>query len=604
MRLILFLLKCIVGFLASVGLIVLLLGVAAGVFWQRVEEFREPAPEIPETTVLSLDLSSGVVERQSDNPLARARAGGAVVLHDAVDALDAAAADRRVKGLAVRLGRGSIGFAQAQELHQAVSRFRESGKPAYAFAETLNGMGAGATLHGYLTSAFDEVWMQPSGDWSVAGFKLESPFLRGLLDELGIQPRLEQREEYKGLKNQFTDRELPEPQRRNLQRLLDSWLAQVVDGLSEGRDLEAAKVRQLIDSAPLSAEDARDAGLIDRLDYRDAFEAALREAAGPDAENLDLRDYAAQRLGNLDEDAPRVAVIHGEGAVSLAESENNPIFGDVVMGSDTIAPAIREALEDDTVEAIIFRIDSPGGSYVASDTIWKAVRDAREAEKPIVVSMGNIAASGGYFVAAPANRIVAQPGTLTGSIGVVSGKFVFEGLWDKLEVNFDGVQAGKQADFWSPNSDFSDAQWQRLQELLDETYADFTGKVAEGRGLSPTQVREAAQGKVWSGADAREMGLVDELGGFRHAVAVAKSLAGIDEATRVRLQPFPAPEDPLRKFLSQALKGRVDSPAARTLGRIVQTLQPLVDALTLLEGTSGEQRLRASHLVEETARPH
>lgn len=603
MRVIMFLLKCIVGFFASVGVIVLLIGLAVGFAWQRVAEFREPAPEIPKNTILTLDLTPGVVERAPDNPLARATTGGSVVLHDAVDALAMAAEDDRVKGVAVRLGRGGLGFAQAQALHQAVRRFRESGKPAYAFAETLDGMGRGGTVHGYLTSAFDQVWMQPSGDWSVTGFKLESPFLRGLLDKLGITPRLAQREEYKGLKNQFTDRGLPAPQRENLQRLLDSWYAQLVDGLAQGRKLDPGEVRRLIDSAPLSAEDAKAAGLIDVTGYRDAFEAALKEAAAA-SNAMDLAAYAARRGDDTLEDAPKVAVVYGQGAVSLSDSENDPVFGDMVMGSDTVAPAIRDALADESVEAIVFRVDSPGGSYVASDAIWSAVREAREADKPIVVSMGNIAASGGYFVAAPANRIVAQPGTLTGSIGVVSGKFVLRGLWDKLEVNFDGVQAGEQADFWSPNSDFTESEWQQLQDILDETYADFTDKVAAGRGLDAAGVREAAQGKVWSGADAKEMGLVDELGGFRHAVAVAKELAGIDAATRVRLQPFPAPEDPLRRFLEAALKGRVDSPAAQTLARFMQALRPLVDAMALLEGSAGERRLRASPVAAETARPH
>ncbi len=599
-----FIWRFFVTVLAVLGIVVVVAVVAVGFGWQRIAELRAPAETIPETAVLTLDLTDGVSELRSDNPLARASGPSGVVLHEAVDALHAAAGDDRVKALAVRLGHGGVGFAQAQDLHAAVRHFRGSGKPAYAFAETISsGMGGagGSTVHAYLTSAFDQVWMQPSGDYGLTGFRIESPFLRDLLDELGIKPRVGQREAYKGVANQLTDTRLPAPQRENLQRLLDSWLAQVVAAVSEGRGLPAAELRRLVDSAPLSAEDALEAGLVDRLGYRAEMQAAVKDLAGAGAKPIDAAAYAALREDDLPEDAPRVAVVYGVGAVSLADSEYDPIFGDVVMGSDTVAPAIRAALEDEDVDAIVFRVDSPGGSYVASDAIWHAVQAAREAEKPIVVSMGDIAASGGYFVAAPANRIVAQPGTLTGSIGVVTGKVVLTGLWDKLHVTIDGVQAGERADFWSPNSDFSEAEWQALQQSLDESYADFRAKVAAGRGLSAGQVREAAQGKVFSGADARAMGLVDTLGGFRKAVAVAKELAGIAPETQVRRVVFPEPTDPLREFLGKALRGEIESPAARTLAELTRTLRPVVDLVEVLEGTSGGRRLEAPAVVRDAA---
>ena len=605
MRLLLFILKCFVGFLASVGLIVILLGVAVGVGYQRLAEWRAPAEEVPEAAILRLDLTEGVVERRAGSPLALARGSGGLPLHEAVDALDAAATDERVKAVSVRLGRGELGLAQAQELHAAVTRFREdSGKPAFAFAESLGGgMGAGGTIHAYLSSAFDRVWLQPSGEVGLLGFSIESPFLRGALEEIGVEPQLGQREAYKGAANQFTDREMPAQQRENLSGVLDDWLDQVVAGVAEGRELKEAAVRGALADAPLSAEAAKQAGLVDTLGYRRGMREALIKVVGGDAEPVDFGLYAGEMDGPP-EDAPKVAVVHGLGAVALQESEADPAFGNMVMGSDTVAPAIRDALDDDEVEAIVLRVDSPGGSYVASDAIWSAVQAAREADTPLVVSMGNLAASGGYFVAAPANHIVASPGTLTGSIGVVTGKFVARDLFAKLSVNFDGVKAGPRADYWSPNRPFSDAEWQHLQDGLDESYGDFVGKVADGRGMARDAVREVAQGKVWSGEAAKANGLVDELGGLHTAVQAAKRRAGIDADQDVRRVTFPETEDPFRKFLQQALSGSIDSPAARALARLNRTLEPLVDLVGVLEGRQPVRRqMEVSGEVRETAQP-
>ena len=590
MRVILFLLKCAVGLLASIGVLVVALGLVAGLGWQRLAEWRGPAAEVPEQAVLAVDLTAGVVEQPPSTPFAPLADGG-VVLRDLVETLDAAARDERIQALTVRLGRGAVGLAQAQDIHAAIERFRESGKPAHVFAETIGGMGGAAqgTTHAYLTSAFDKVWLQPSGEFALLGFNMETPYLREALAELGITPQLGQREAYKGAANQMLDREMPEGQRANLQRMLDSWLDGVVAALAEGRGLAPEAVRQALAQAPLSAQAARAAGFVDRLGYRGQAAAAVKKAAGDAAATIALPVYANLRP-QPEADAPRIAVIHGTGAVTLGESDT-PGLGGTVMGSDTVVSALRTALDDQAIQAIVLRIDSPGGSYVASDAIWRAVQEARAADKPLVVSMGNIAASGGYFVAAPANRIVAQPGTLTGSIGVVSGKFVLTGLWDKLHLNFDGVQAGPRADFWSPQTPFSDEAWQKLQESLDESYADFKNKVAEGRGLNPAAVRDAAQGKVWSGADAHSRGLVDVLGGYRRAVDEARKLAEIDPAREVRTVVLPEPVPPFRRLLEQALAGRIDSPAARLLARLDRHLGPLLDLARRIEGSPRGPRL-------------
>jgi len=600
MRIILFLLKCLLGLFASIGFLLVAAVVVLAVLASQYEPFEWEPREVtvPDSTVLTLDLASGVTEALPDNPLARASLGGVLVLRETLDTLEAAGRDPRIKGLVARLGRGGLGFADVQELRGAIRRFRETGKFALGFAESF-GEGGDGTLHYYLASAFDTVWMQPSGDFDVTGISLESPYLRGSFDLLGLKPQFDQREEYKGAMNQLTDRELPAPQRENLQRLVDSWLGQITRGIAEDRNLESAQVRGLIDRAPHLPSEAQANGMIDELGYWDEANDAALDAAGDDAEFLSLEDYAAAREAP-EPNGPVIALVHGLGPVVLDGSENDPVFGQVVMGSDTVSEALADAVADEEVAAIVFRVDSPGGSYVASDVIWREVQNARDQDVPVIVSMGNVAASGGYFVAAPAHKIVAQPGTVTGSIGVVSGKLVMTGLWDKLGVNWDGVQAGDNADIWSANRRFSQEGWNHLQRFLDSAYEDFTNKVAEGRGLDQAQTLKAAKGQVWTGEDAREMGLVDALGGYREAIDLARAAAGLPEDQEVEIRRFPMVRDPWEALFEDAFGSAVDSPAigalARGLARLGRTLAPIAKSLDLLTGDPRSQRLRAPEL--------
>ena len=591
MRVILFLLKSIVAIFAVIGLMVVSLVALLFIAADRIEEWEPAREELPAAMVLELDLAAGVSELASDNILAAAGRARPIVLRDAVEALKAAESDERVEGLLIRAGRGDMGLAQMQELRAAIASFRQSGKFAVAFAESF-GEGGNGTLHYYLASVADEVWLQPSGDVAITGFLLESPFVRDALDEIGVKPRLAQREEYKGAADIFTADEMPEPLRENRQRLVDSWLGQMARDVAGSRGLSREEVQLLVDNAPHLARDALQGGLIDQLGYWDEVRAHVEERSG-DSERVGVMRYASTRDKPDLADAPAVALIHGVGAVSLAESQSEPFFGEVVMGSDTIVRAVDDALEDADVKAIVLRVNSPGGSYVASDAIWRAVGRATERGVPVIVSMSDVAASGGYFVAAPATRIVAQPGTVTGSIGVVSGKFVLDELWDDLGINFDGVQAGSRADIWSFNRDFTPAQWLTLQQQLNAIYEDFTGKVAEGRNLSRQQIEDVAKGRIWTGEDARANGLVDALGGYSEAVALAKEEAGIDAETQVRLTPFPKPRDPFRAVVEDFFgSGLGSSPAARALVRLMHTLAPLVETLERVQADPRENRLR------------
>ena len=600
MRVILFILKCFVGLFATIGLfavagVAVLAVIAAQGDW-RAFETKE---EIPDSTVLMLDFGSGVVETQPDNPLSRAAVRNTIKIRESLEALDAAGRDKRIKGLVARVGQGQLGLARVQELRNAIVRFRGHGKFAYAFSESF-GEGGNGTQHYYLASAFDEVWMQPSGMLDITGLALQSPFLREALDELGIEPQLGQREEYKGIMNLLTDTSLPEPQRKNLQRLLDSMIGQIAAGVAEQRDMEAALIRSLIDGAPHMAAEALEAGLVDRLGYWDELNDRVLEEVAAEDPYLELASYDSLR-DHPEAEGPVVGLIYGLGPVHLGLSESDPAFGRTSMGADTVAQGLADAIDDPDVAAIVFRVDSPGGSYVASDVIWREMQRAREAGKPVIVSMGETAASGGYFVAAPAATIVAQPGTVTGSIGVVAGKVVLSGLWDRLGIAWDGVQAGNNAGIWSLNQRFSESGWNRLQGMLDGIYLDFTTKVAEGRGMTREAVLQVAKGQLWTGADAQVAGLVDELGGFHRAVALAAEAAGAAPDERVQLRRFPEQRDPVaalfEDFMGTGVAARNLTVALHGFGRATRTMEPLIEAAERLNSDPRSRMLRAPELA-------
>jgi protease-4 len=569
--------KILIGIFALIGALVFLSGVAGYMLSKQFAETEEP---IGDRVVLTLDLSRGVPERHAAGPFAWGELKRTATMRDIVLALEAAANDGRVKGVAARLGAGPIDLAQAQEIRDAIKGFRQSGKFAVAFAETFGEAGDGNT-HYYLATAFEEIWLQPSGDIRLTGFRLESPFLKTALDGIGVQPRIDQREEYKGAFDAFTQSSMPEPVRRNLQRLVDSWMAQLTAGIAEERKIDAAAARGLLDQGPFLSDDALRLRLVDRLGYWDEFDAGIAERAGADAQRLSLARYAAAQPTPIG--AARIAIIYGVGPVVLSAREADPLFGQVGMGSRAVSKAIRDAVADPEVRAIIFRVSSPGGSYVASDTIWREVERARAAGKPVIVSMASVAASGGYFVAAPANRIVAQPATITGSIGVVSGKFVLKDLWLKLGINWEGVQAGAVAGIDSIHQDYTPHEWSRLQAGLDRVYADFTGKVASGRNIPIERIRAVAKGQIWSGADARDNGLVDALGGFSAAIQLAREAAGIPADAVVAAEEYPAVDTSLEGLIGRILSGDLfDEEAAAEITatvRLARLLAPIAQAL-------------------------
>ena len=578
-----FLFRILLGLFAIVGGVVVILAVGSAVAWRY---FPTVEHRVPNEVVLTLDLADGITERGASGPLAWTSFGKALTVRDLVQGLDAAGRDARVKGLVAHLGNGDLAMARAQEIRDAVQAFRQHGKFAIAFAESFGESGNGNT-HYYLATAFDEIWLQPSGEIGLTGVRIESPYFKSALDSLGIVARIGQREEYKGAMDPLTNASMPAPVRENYQRLVDSWVEQMAAGIAEGRKMDPAAARALIDRGPFLAGEAQKERLVDHLGYWDEADKAAKDRFGADVAQMTVANYAGSLTPPAD--APQVALVYGLGPVQLSGGKPNPLFGDVSMGSAAVSGALRDAADDAGVKAIIFRVDSPGGSYVASDAIWREVKRAADKGKPVIVSMGDVAASGGYFVAAAARKIVAQPGTITGSIGVVSGKVVLTDLWTKLDVAWDGVQAGANADVESENHDYSPDGWNRLQQELDQVYADFLSKVASGRNMPVERVHDVAKGQVWTGADAKAKGLVDELGGFATALKLARDAAGLAPDAEVRLVEFPPPPsgfEALRKLLEAGTASEGAAGEARALSRLARILEPVARVLApALDGT-------------------
>lgn len=502
--------------------------------------------------VLELDLTEGLLEGVPTDPLSAFSARRKTRLEDVLEGLRRARSDPKVTLLVAKVGGAPMQLARAQELRDAVLAFRGAGKPALAWAETFGEFGPGGPPY-YLATAFDTILLQPSGNVGLTGVSMESTFVRDALDRVGITPEIGRRHEYKSAPETYVEREFTPASKEATGRLVLSAAEQLVTGVATGRGLTEARVRELMDHAPLLADEALEAGLVDELAYRDEVYQRVRKRAGENRrlqfvgryERAHARREMARRArpGNK----PLIGMVYATGPIQLGRSGRSPFQGQAA-GSDSVCAALRAAVADERVKAIVFRVNSPGGSYVASDTIWHEVLRARESGKPVVVSMGDVAGSGGYFVAMSASAIVAQPGTITGSIGVFAGKPVLSEALARVGVSHDAVAEGNQARMFSTARGFSEGEWERLNTWLDSVYGDFVAKAAKGRRLSEERVHQLARGRVWTGADARGGGLIDELGGVERAVALARHRAGVsgDVRTEVDIYPKTTPLERLR----------------------------------------------------------
>lgn len=532
--------------------------------------------KVPGNTILEANFEQPLVEDVPETPTAKFALQDRTTVRDVVDALDRGATDDRVKGMVARIGAVPMGMAQTQELREAVARFRSHKKFAVAFAETFGEFGPGNNAY-YLASAFDQIYLQPSGDVGLTGVMLETPFIKGTLDKLGARFHGDHRYEYKNALNTFTETKYTPPHKEAMEKVMNSWVGQLKDGICSARQIPPDQFQNVVDKGPYLGKEAVDAKLVDGLAYRDEVYDQVKKKAGSDSEFLYLDKYL-DRAGRPHDKGKTIALIYGAGGVTRGKSEYSAVNGSQNMGSDTVAGAFRAAVADKDVKAILFRVDSPGGSYVASDTIWREVVNARKAGKPVIVSMGDLAGSGGYFVAMAADKIVAQPGTITASIGVLGGKVLSAGFWDKVGLSWDEVHSGANATMFTGVQDYTPAEWQRFEAWLDRVYVDFTSKVADGRKLPKDKVMEIAKGRIWSGEDAKGLGLVDELGGFDTALNLAKKAVNIAEKEEVKIVVFPHKKTLIESLLQREGPDNSDKEvtgAAAVMNQMLHVVQPV-----------------------------
>jgi len=564
--------KFLVRFLAAIGALAIIYVIVIAVL------LTGRKPHVPGKAILEVNLEQPMVEYVPNQPFLQVMMKDRLVVRDVVDALDRAADDTRVAGLVARVGSEQMGMAEVQEIREAVQRFRAKKKFAVAFAETFGEVGPGNKSY-YLATAFDHIYLQPSGDIGLTGLMLESPFISGTLQKLGLPFHGDHRYEYKSALNTFTEKKYTPAEREENTAILNSWFTQMQEGICNARGIPKDQWQSLVDHGPYLGKEGLDAKLVDGLAYRDEVYDQAKKKAGEGAQFLYLTKYL-EGAGRPHQRGKTVALIYGVGAVQRGKSNFDALTGGGGMGSDTVTAAFRAAIDDKDVKAILFRVDSPGGSYVASDAIWREVALARKAGKPVIVSMGDLAGSGGYFVAMDADKIVAQPGTITASIGVLGGKFLSSGFWKKVGLSWDQVHEGANATIWTSTMDYSPQEWARFEAWLDRVYADFTTKVADGRHLPKDKVLQIAKGRIWSGSDARNLGLVDDLGGFDEAISLVKKAIGVAPAEDVKIEVFPRKKSLLQSLLAGSPNNsEQEGAAAQTRVGILDAVQPFLKQL-------------------------
>ncbi len=507
----------------------------------------------PNQAVLSLDLRQSLSDQDNQSPLAAFNGGGLSVM-SITQTLRHAQSDSKVKALFVRLPDGGMAPASADELRLAFKAFRKSGRKIYSYSQGLYPSGIVTSTY-MLAAATDEVWMQPGAPFQVTGFSIEDIFFKRAFDKYGVKAEYEQRYEYKNAVNPYLYSDYTAAHKQSNLSWMGSVYTSALRTAAADRKVDAGTLREQIEAGPYSAKEALDRRLIDRLGHLHEAQKMALKAAGKDAKFEEFDDYraAAQRpivaSSAAEKAKPTFAVIHAEGPIiNGSGGGQNAFANDQTIFSDDVSEAIYDAIDDKDVKAIVMRVSSPGGTDTASEQILAAVRAAKAAGKPVVVSMGTYAASGGYWISSQASAIVAQPSTLTGSIGVYGGKFALADALSRFGVDVRHTSVGSDySAIYGMGEGFTPQQRDGFAKSIDETYEGFIARVAEGRKLPPERVREIAKGRVWTGEQAKALGLVDEIGGFYDAVDRAKALTGLT-GKEVRLTSLPGPRSPFEAF--------------------------------------------------------
>ncbi|MGA8305441.1 MAG: signal peptide peptidase SppA [Candidatus Acidiferrales bacterium] len=488
---------------------------------------------LPSNAVLVIDADGEINEQRAPDFFADLSGGGTPVLHDYLDAIDAARGDSHIRGIVVRVAPLATGWAKLEEIRAHLIEFRKSGKPSICYL----GYDGVANPEYYLASACQQVWVVPQSSVIIHGMMAQAFFMRGTLDKLKIVPEYYHIAEFKTAGNIFTEKKFTPAHKEEVEGLLNGFYNQYLTDASAARGIDRAKFEELVKQGPFSAKAALDAKLADKLAYWDQVQDYFKAQEGNwnPVPLVRYRNYLKTSSVALGGD--RIAVIHATGLILSGESHESPTQG-FIMGGDTVAADVRRARKDSSIKAIVLRVDSGGGSVVASEVIRREVELAHDV-KPVVVSMSDVAASGGYWISAPANKIVADPNTITGSIGVIIGKFNVSGLYNMLGLSTDSVMTSDNATLFSLQQNFTPAQRAWVEKSLHDTYDQFIKGVAQGRSMTVDAVDKIGKGRVWTGAQAKNLGLVDELGGIDTAIRLAKQLAHIPAGERVNIVRFP-----------------------------------------------------------------
>jgi protease-4 len=506
---------------------------------------------VPAKTTLVLKFDTGELAELDGGGVLRSLLPGRPSVRGVLDMLKQAKTDSRISALLVEPTGGASFWAKAQEIRDGILDFRKSGKKAVAFLEY------GGDQEYFIATACDRVYLMPTSVLDVKGIATYEVFLRGTLDKIGTVPDLLHIGDYKTAVNTFTEKTFTKQHREMTDSLNGDAYEQLVNGIAQGRKKTPDEVKALIDKGPFLPEDALSDGLVDDLAYKDQLD---DKAGFGTTDRTEASDYlrALARPFRFSR-GEKIALIYAVGTIASGESGDGP--DGAYVGSDTLNEYIEQAREDKAVKAVVLRIDSPGGSSIASDVIWRELMLTRE-QKPLIVSMSDLAASGGYYIAIPGHAIVAQPGTLTGSIGIFSGKFVTGGTFKKLGANIEGVSHGKLADMQSPARPYSAEERKKIEEQMQAFYDGFIEKVAQSRHSTPEKIDAIAQGRVWTGRQAKDIGLVDKLGGLDTAVALAKERAKIPAGQDVDLVVYPPKKSFLEVFSQSFGRTEQDSDAA------------------------------------------
>jgi protease-4 len=512
---------------------------------------RMGRPSVDNNSVLVLRLAGDLPDYVPEEPVARLLGIPQQQSFSSVlTQLRKARIDNRISAVVIDIDFPSIGWGKADELRDAIKEFKASGKPVYAYMEI------GMNREYYIATAADKIFLPPSGDLYVNGFAAEAMFYKGSLDKLGIETDVIQiGPKYKNAPDQYTKKEMGEGQREVINAVISEYYGRMTNAIAESRNKNSADIDGIIDNAPYNAIQAKEAGLIDNALYRDEVYAELKNRLGYKEDDR-LRTITGGQYREIPSDSlglnngQRVAVIYASGAINVGHSTNSPLGGQMV-GSDTIVKAVNDAAADNSIKAIVLRVDSPGGSALASDLMWKALEDAK-AKKPVVVSMSDVAASGGYYISCNANKIVAEPATITGSIGVFLGKPVLRGFYDWLGVSNEYILKGKNAGLFRETEHWTPEEKAKMQDAANTIYFNnFVPKVAKGRNKSDEEINSIGQGRVWTGTQAKANGLIDEFGGLERAIDIAKELAQLPADKDVRRIVFPEPRPYFETFFGE-----------------------------------------------------